>query len=457
MNYQTKIFAIGLAVVLLLTSCLGDDNESSGTGYSDVAITAFNLGTLNRYTASVSANTGNDTILKTTITSGTYPMTIDHIGRIIYNQDSLPIGTDVAHVVCTVGTKNSGIVALGNVARDSLALFNSSDSVDFTNPRLFRVFSTDGKYWRDYDVRLNVATTTGDTFSWVAAAESNADIAALSELRPVYSPSAGAMMLFGLRDGATAVLASTDGAAWQTLTTSEPLDADAWHNVVATDEALFTVSGGHFICSVDGQQWQTVDRPTAVSQLIAASTDELYGLDAAGTLLSLGKDSADWTREKFEDDAEAALFPLSSTSVAAVRWPYAPSDSTDYVLLCGRSDGDAQHGVVWRKLAMRGSYAALHGTGQWVYMPFSSENRYTLPCNERLTMAVYDASVLAIGDEGTLLQSRDQGLTWKPVGASTLSLPSSLTTGQRIAIAAGADGELWIVSAAGQVFVGKKR
>ena len=53
---------------------------------------------------------------------------------------------------------------------DSLSYFNSgSDSVDFTKPRIFRVFSTDGSgYPRDYKLSLTVAPDEKGVFMWTA-------------------------------------------------------------------------------------------------------------------------------------------------------------------------------------------------------------------------------------------------------------------------------------------------
>ena len=97
-------------------------------------------------------------------------MTIDQLGCRIFNQTELPMGTDIKHVLCTISTKNGGLVALQSMTSDSLKWHASTDSVDFSQPRLFRVFSTDGTAIRDYTVELNVSATTGTTFAWELAA-----------------------------------------------------------------------------------------------------------------------------------------------------------------------------------------------------------------------------------------------------------------------------------------------
>ena len=104
-------FCVLLTCVATLTSCLKDD-EVDYSGYTDVAITQFTLGTLNRYVHTTSSKTGNDTTVVNTVTGSNYKMTIDHLNQRIYNVTPLPVGTDAKHVICTIGTKNGGVVAL---------------------------------------------------------------------------------------------------------------------------------------------------------------------------------------------------------------------------------------------------------------------------------------------------------------------------------------------------------
>ena len=62
MNKIRSTIGVLLTVVLCMTSCLGDDKDTV-VAYSDVAITQVKLGTLNRYSQTISSKTGNDNIL----------------------------------------------------------------------------------------------------------------------------------------------------------------------------------------------------------------------------------------------------------------------------------------------------------------------------------------------------------------------------------------------------------
>ena len=156
---------------LALCSCLGGDDDT--TTYDDMVIKTFTLGTLNRY-LHTTTSAGNDSVYKTTFSASSYKMNIDQIRDIIHNADSLPLGTDIAHVICNVTTKNGGTVFLKSTTSDSLTYFSSgSDSVDFSQPRVFRVFSTDGSGHRDYQVSLAARQQKAGIFQWTEADSSS--------------------------------------------------------------------------------------------------------------------------------------------------------------------------------------------------------------------------------------------------------------------------------------------
>lgn len=364
-----------MAGVALLTSCLNDKDDSTSTAYSDVAITGFTLGSLNRYTHITSTSTGNDSIIKTTISGSTYKMTIDQLNRRIYNVSELPMGTDVAHVVSTVTTKNGGLLALQSAISDSLKWFSSTDSVDYTTPRTLRVYSADGTSQRDYVVELNVSATTGITFGWELAATLTAD-------------NLTSMLL----------VAETD-----TVHLAER------------------------------------------SNIFGASTFESYMMDSDGRLLVKRADAADWQEERL--DAESSLLPAPGKAVACTSWPYAAADRTDYVLLVGtpRQD-DVETMRVWRKIV---SY---DGDGTWTYLPVDDTNHYPMPRQESLTMACYNGTVLAVGSDGVMRQSRDQGITWRSVSA--YALPDN-TEGTPLSMVADEAGQLWLLTSSGQLWRGR--
>lgn len=159
-----KIIVIMLTAVLAMSSCIKSD-ESETTLYGDAYITAFSLGTLNRYLHTTSA-AGTDSIYKVAVTGSSYKFKIDQVNRLIYNTDSLPVGTDVAHVICNISTRNNGLAVIKDVSSDTLRYYSSSDSIDFTQPRDIRVYASDGSGYNTYTIHVNVHQEEGNKFVW---------------------------------------------------------------------------------------------------------------------------------------------------------------------------------------------------------------------------------------------------------------------------------------------------
>ena len=421
-RYIQTLCVLAVAVAGL-TSCLSDDEEKVTT-YSDVAITQFMLGTLNRYTTTTSPTTGNDTLVKTTLTGSSYKMTIDHLGHAIYNQSPLPVGTDVKHVVCTVSTKHNGVLALKSMTSDSLSFFNASDSIDFSVPRVFRVYSIDGTASRDYTVSLNVSQTAGVNFGWTKVDENRTDLTGWTDKR-----------LVAVND--TVVLADRGVVAVSVGSTGY-------------QDLLRLNSDGYTEVSYDhGETWSTIYNLTAtstgLSQLLGATIHEVYGLTADGRL-KVSDDALGlyWTDESLDDDARL----LPATNIAMVSWPYAPADSTDYVLMVGRQQNDDAF-CTWRKLS---GYASTAEKAQWVYMPLDDGNRGQLPYGDELSLAYYDGKVIALtASSHTVYVSRDQGITWQQ--SSDYALPAALQ-GTRVVMANDRSGRLWVVTDSGEVWLG---
>ena len=157
-------FAVMLSALFVLTSCLGDD-EDEMTYPSDAAIIAFSLGNANLYTT-LTSSTGADSIVKSVYKASDYKFYIDQVNRTIYNPDSLPYGTDVAHMICVITSKNSGNLVIKEINNDSLRFYHVSDSIDFSVPRVVSVYSLDGSNHVNYTVTVNVKKSSKDYTTW---------------------------------------------------------------------------------------------------------------------------------------------------------------------------------------------------------------------------------------------------------------------------------------------------
>ena len=376
-----------LMAPVLLSSCLKDDGDSSLALYPDMAITSFTLGTLNRYLHQTSTKSGNDTIVKLTYTGSLYPMTIDHVECRIYNEKPLPVGTDVAHVICTVGTKNNGVVYIKQTTNDSLFYHTSTDSVDLSQPRIFRVFAIDGSGSRDYTVTLDVSKAATNSVGWVR----RTDIDSIPDM------------------------ASKQLVAWG-------------DSILLTDRNQVVSDGKSY-------------GPFEGVQLIGSSTHEFYALNSDGKLVCSTDSGQTWQQEQADEQAEL----LPRENMAIVSWPYASEDNTDYVLMVGNDPTNDNAVTVWRKIAPHG------GQAQWVFMPQDDTNYNRLPRRDLLSMVRYSNTVLAMGKDMVIYQSRDQGITW--FRQTAYALPATVQ-GAAALLAVGGDGALWVVTDSGQVWHG---
>lgn len=214
-------FVILLSALFMLTSCLGDD-DSEVVYYGDTAVSSFTLGTLNRYLHTTTA-AGADSIYMTTFSGATYTMYIDQLNHEIYNADSLPTGTDAAHVLCTIGTRNGGTAVWKSLTSDSLRTYSASDSVDLSALRELRVYAADGSGYRAYQVRLNVHKDEADVFHWTACG-SQPVLSSVENMRAVNAD--GRLYVYGTEGDTDVCYATslTDGTTWEKAT--RPVNAD---------------------------------------------------------------------------------------------------------------------------------------------------------------------------------------------------------------------------------------
>jgi len=454
-----SFICLSLLTMFLLTSCLNSSNDDS-TYYGDTAITAFSLGTLNRY-VHVKTSAGKDSTYKATVTGSSYNFYIDQTNKTIYNPDSLPLWTDNSRVVCTVTSKNSGLVYYKNLKNDSIYYHSSTDSVDFSKPRTFYIYATDGSAYRQYTISVNVHQELSDTFIWHKIS-TNSTIAAFTGMKALELN--GKILLFGTDDSETTIYATSesDGAQWTKINTSVALDADAYKNVVIHNGMLFARSNGSILKSSDGASWTTVSVTTDITSLVASSTKKLFAIKNHNLICS--RDGGiNWTKENLDDDSTF----LPSRDFTYYTMPLASNDSIDRVMIVGNRSAqdypDDSASVVWNKIE---EYSNGSGAGTWTYYNVAKDNYAGFaPRLTNLTMVPYDDGVLAFGGDGFgkskatafnhFYQSRDNGITWK--NNSTYYFPAEFSS-SKTSFAAVKDSKnnLWIICGeSGQIWRGR--
>ena len=107
------------------------------------------------------SSAGADSVYKTTYAGSGYVFYIDQLTCDIYNVDSLPKGTDVAHVITTINTKNGGTAVWKSAISDTLTAYSSTDSVNLQDGKVY-------VYGKNGDEDVCYSTAIGDGRNWAS-------------------------------------------------------------------------------------------------------------------------------------------------------------------------------------------------------------------------------------------------------------------------------------------------
>ena len=215
--------------VALCTSCLNSDDREV-TVYDDMAITGFSLGTVNRYVHTTSKS-GTDSIYKTTLaTKPTF--TIDQYQSKIYNTDSLPKDCDLKHVLASISSSTySGNSYIKSMISDTLWVYSSTDSIDFSKPRELRVFNNSLEKYRTYEVTINQHQVETDKILWEQMPAESYPVDDTKARWEQAAASAGLGQFIGAgtkegyafsQDGKQIMVSKDEGATW----TPDSIDGD---------------------------------------------------------------------------------------------------------------------------------------------------------------------------------------------------------------------------------------
>lgn len=425
-----------ITATLSLSSCLSSD-ETTVEYTHDTAITAFSLGSLDRYTKT---KAGKDTLLKANVKGSDYKFYIDQAQRLIYNVDSLPCGVRDTAILATISSKNNSPILLMDINKtDSVAAYySSSDSINFSKPRLIRVYSSDYSAYAQYQVTVNVHKELPYEFKWHELAQNNSQLAAFSDLKAVAC--GDDIYAFGKTAEGTQVLKSAinDGSAWSSIMMNVSLSSDAYQSVVALDGKLYISDGGKVYASADAATWALVSSENAdVKQLIGASSKNLYAYNTAAGI-SVSKDKGvSWEQEKLDTDKAYLPTQNISMNVAGVL----SAKEVENVMLLGTRDKALNDTVAttWLRTV---DYDA-NEDGQWNYLEIEKNKSGKMPWLDQVITCAADTGFVALGSNGKWYKSQDAGLTWKQ--DKMVVLPAKFATEGRFAFCRDKQHYYWII------------
>lgn len=425
-----------ITATLSLSSCLSSD-ETTVEYTHDTAITAFSLGSLDRYTKTTA---GKDTLLKANVTGSDYKFYIDQAQRLIYNVDSLPCGVRDTAILATISSKNSSPILLMDInKKDSVAgYYSSSDSINFSKPRFIRVYSSDYSAYAEYKVIVNVHKELPYEFKWHELAQNNSQLAAFSDLKAV---ACGAeIYVFGKTAEGTKVLKSAinDGRAWSSIMMNVSLSSDAYQSAVALDGKLYIADGGKVYASADAAKWTVVSENADVKQLIGASSKYLYAYTTAAGISVSKNQGVSWEQEKLDTDADSLPTQNISMNVAGVL----SAKNVENVMLMGTRDKALNDTIAttWLRTV---DYDKNDEAGQWNYLEIEKNQSGKMPWLDQVITCAADTGFVALGSNGKWYKSQDAGLTWTQ--DKKVNLPGEFGTAARFAFCRDKQHYYWII------------
>lgn len=240
-KYLGYILLIWLTIGLL-SSC--KNNEKEVTTLSDsVRISAFSL-------------TADSTIIDNL---NTVFFTIDLENGLIYNADSLPVGTPIDKLAVTISTDNASAVNITTVDSTFNYLKHEKTKIDFTQPVHVEVVSKSKNYSKVYQIKVNVHTVIPDRLFWGSTQYSKLPgIGELTAQRTVRYQDL--IYCFMKRDGAY-MLATTPHPSneWTITTLQLPFTPDI-ASIQSDANNLYALdTEGTLYTSTDGTTWTSTD------------------------------------------------------------------------------------------------------------------------------------------------------------------------------------------------------
>lgn len=409
-----------LLCICLLPSCKSEDNEIVPDEHC--FISSFALNSLKRVIYTQNDN-GEDSTYTVTFDASAFPFSIDQRNLVIENLDSFPHGTRVSAVLASINYK--GILTYKQRGATEWSLYSEKDSIDFSSPVEFAVFSNTGNSERHYKIKVNVHKLDGTKCTWMNTGES-LELNQIQE-RKIVSVSDRLVLLGRNADGD--LLVATRSAdlrdMWSVDVVSGAEGADIQTLKSASDGTLMmSTTDGALLQSADGKSWQTVSEAVPGRVLAGLSQACIYVI-ADGKLQSSIDGGQTWSDEAI--DAAASHLPNSQLNVIQCQ----QSNGQHRLVLAGCNSTSADDKVeVWSKSWKQ---SGKEGDALWMYYPHTSDNRYLCPEFSPLVMLPYYNGLIAFGGKTSdgktnalsqMLYSPDFGLTWKT--NTELYLPSEL-------------------------------
>lgn len=396
------IFGMFMAACIA-TSCL--DNDVVEYEYSsNASITGFSIvdSIVTQYETVID---GKDTTLSTAVIGTDYPFVIDQNEGLIYNMDSLPMGTDISKVVVNITADTYGIY----IVAESDSLWEEGDSLNFENPIYFKVIAETGVFGRRYKAQINVHQQDPDVLVWEKVENNiNPNIQAQ---KAIYFN--GSIYVFTEQGSQTAVTMTNDpkGKTWTALTEIDiPAKAD-YTSAMAWGKQLYILAEKKLYTSSNGINWDEVETETSISKLLSnvytESTQKLFAISADNYYIE-SEDGINWVQHKTMPNE----FPIKN--ISSVTYTLDTNSKIHRSVLIGENNiATDTTTIVWTKL---------NSEKEWIGLTFDN-NTHACPKFKNSSLIHYNNKLYTFGGPGqyyekldafdALYESNDNGISWQ--------------------------------------------
>lgn len=432
-------FPIIALLACMFTSCSEDIDYTLD---NDCIITSFSLGQVKRTMHTLDED-GNDSTYIINYAGTICPMTIDQINNKIYNKDSLPYGSDPSSILATISSVGSVAYCKAGEPIPEWKIYSSSDSIDFSQPLTFRVMSSDGKAYREYEMKLNVHKQEGEEFVWHKM-DGTAPFEDMNQTKALFWKDQ--IFVLGRKLGVT-YASFWNGQEW-TQTETDGCELAEIRSLTSIGQKLYlNTSSGHILTSEDGIHWTANQSNQTIDHLITYGEGKLFALANESIVYSTDGGQS-WNPDLI--DSNPGLLPTQD--VAGIYYTL-QNGNGQLVMVGNRAPEDYSQdttAMVWSKLFL----AQDPENYPWMYYTANGGHPYTCPNLENLTLIRYNNSIIALGGTPVngqfrlaydrLYISEDNGITWKQ--DDEIVMPYAIQgTSQCVAAAVDSDHFLWLI------------
>ncbi len=412
-NMQKLPVSLIIAGLIASTATSCNDSKSDEDAkvvYGSTAITSFSL-------------EKNDDVLARL---DSVFFSIDLVNGLVFNADSLPVGTKVDRLIVNIGTPRVSACEItynrGELGDTTINyLSNATDSIDFSHgPATVTIKSYDEDATRSYKVYVNVHQTEPDAMTWNSAAIAKlpSTLDNITASKTVMRRNGVACLSANATEAEIGTSANPGEGNWTITKTDLPQGARVNTFTASGDDLYITDSSDNLHRSTDGgANW--LPTGTQMTWIYAPYGNGIIGNMKRGT------------------DYFLVTYPASTETKAPADMPiYGTSDPVAYsnkwmtgdltVIVCGeKSDGSLSgdtwgyDGSSWQRLST-GTLPKLTGVSLFPYFSFRTDDRW---------VTTEYSALFAVGgrhESGLttyqLYVSNDNGIHWHK-GSKEIQMP----------------------------------